>query len=234
MTNQLDDGHTTANKPLRDIIFGTIEPFIAKENCQMMYLKMKSGYQKSRERPAYDCIKNTWTQLQSIDSSSCVSIGLFQNCVQVRMIADAKKYISKYNIKIKANPNLCPHRADKLNPQTFPIQWNNPKNLSPFTCPLSFLYKYRRPNAWNGEQAHLRCDLKVKRFGTEITLATGTVFKFQPNTTFKLKQEKNAERLLTLECCPSIVVHVLLERPNVEFKLEGTKGLAAGFGTNWF
>lgn len=57
MTNQLDDSHTTANKPLRDIIFGTIEPFIAKENYQMMYVSMKSGYQKSRERPANECIK---------------------------------------------------------------------------------------------------------------------------------------------------------------------------------
>lgn len=88
------------------------------------------------------------------------------------------------------------------------------------------------PNIGNEEHAHLRCDLKVKRFGTEITFATGSVFKFQPNTTFKLKKKKNAETLLTLECCPSIVVHVLLERPNVE--LEGTNGLAAGFGTNWF
>ena len=238
MTNRLDDGHTTANKPLRDIIFGTIETFIAKENCQVMYVKMKSGYQKSRERPANECIKNTWTQLQSIDSSSCVSISLHKlisKLSKVRMIADAKKYISKYHITTKANPNLCPHRADKLNPPTFSIQWSNKeKNLSPFTCPLSFLYKHRRPNAWNEEQAQFRCDLKVKRFGTEITLPTGTVFKFQPNVTFKLKQNKNAERLLTLECCPSIVVHVLLERPNVEFKLEGTNGLAAGFGTNWF
>ena len=32
MTNQLDDSHTSANKPLRDIILGTIEPFIEKEN----------------------------------------------------------------------------------------------------------------------------------------------------------------------------------------------------------
>lgn len=28
-----------ANKPLRDYIFGTIEPFIAKENYQMMHQK---------------------------------------------------------------------------------------------------------------------------------------------------------------------------------------------------
>ena len=28
------------------------------------------------------------------------------------MIADAKNFISKYNIKLQANPNLCLHRAD--------------------------------------------------------------------------------------------------------------------------
>lgn len=32
------------------------------------------------------------------------------------MIADAKNCISKYSIKIKADPNLFPHRTDKLNP----------------------------------------------------------------------------------------------------------------------
>jgi hypothetical protein len=36
MINQLDVGDTTANKPLRDIIFGTIDAFIANENYQLM------------------------------------------------------------------------------------------------------------------------------------------------------------------------------------------------------